>query len=179
MTLFLTPGAGSTRDHPSLRAIEEAVDDLVVRHDFPYRREGRRAPDRSPKLVADVVEATAPLPRPLVLGGRSMGGRICSMAVADGLVAGVRGLVLICYPLHPPGKPERLRIEHLPRIDVPCLFLSGTRDPFGTPEELETAAATIPGPVTHHWFVGARHELKGLDGEIASRVREWVAGLPG
>lgn len=179
MTVFLTPGAGSTRDHPSLRAIEEAVDDTVIRHDFRYRQEGRRAPDRAPKLVAEVVEATATLPRPLVLGGRSMGGRICSMAVADGLVAGVRGLALVCYPLHPPGKPERLRTEHLPRIEVPCLFVSGTKDPFGTPEELEAATATIPGAVTHVWFDGARHELEGLDEAIAEAVREWLDGLPG
>jgi uncharacterized protein len=178
VNVFLTPGAGSTRDHPSLLAIEAAVAPVpIVRHDFPYRREGRRAPDRAPKLVADVVEATAPLGRPLVLGGRSMGGRICSMAVADGLVPGAAGLVLVCYPLHPPGKPERLRTEHLPRIPVPCLFLSGTRDPFGTPEELEAATATIPAPVEHVWFEGARHELKGLDADIAVHVHRWLAAL--
>lgn len=179
MNLFLTPGAGSTRDHASLRAIEDAVEVPVVRHDFPYRREGRRAPDRAPKLVADVAEATADLGRPLVLGGRSMGGRICSMAVADGLVDGAAGLVLICYPLHPPGKPDRLRTEHLPRIEVPCLFLSGTKDPFGTPDELEAATSLIPAAVTHVWFDGARHDLKGKDGEIAAHVRAWLDGLRG
>jgi predicted alpha/beta-hydrolase family hydrolase len=176
VTLFLTPGAGSSRDHPSLLAIEEAVDVPVVRHDFPYRREGRRAPDRAPRLVADVVEATAGLPRPLVLGGRSMGGRICSMAVADGLVDAA-GLVLVCYPLHPPGKPEKPRTEHLPRLSVPCLFLSGTKDPFGTPEELTAATATIPGPVTHVWLDGARHDLRGKDASIAEAVAGWLSAL--
>jgi predicted alpha/beta-hydrolase family hydrolase len=104
-----------------------------------------------------------------------MGGRICSMAVADGLPAA--GLVLICYPLHPPGKPEQLRVEHLPKLTMPCLFVSGTRDQFGTPAELEAATARIPGPVEHVWIDGARHDLKGKDAEIAEVVARWVKGL--
>jgi predicted alpha/beta-hydrolase family hydrolase len=173
--LFLTPGAGSSADHPSLRAIEEAVDIPVIRHDFPYRRAGRRAPDRAPVLIADVV-ASVPGPG-WVLGGRSMGGRICSMAVADGLKA--TGLVLISYPLHPPGKPDTLRTEHLPRIVVPCLFLSGTRDAFGTPAELENATTMIAGPVTHVWIEGKGHDLKGCDARIATEVASFLAGLRG
>jgi predicted alpha/beta-hydrolase family hydrolase len=110
----------------------------------------------------------------LVLGGRSMGGRMCSMAVAEGLPAA--GLVLVGYPLHPPGRPDRLRTEHLPALEVPCLFVSGTRDPFGTPEELEAATATIPGPVTHRWVEGGRHELKGAEAEVARHVRDWLGG---
>lgn len=172
--LFLTPGAGSTRDHSSLRAIEAAVAPLpVIRHDFPYRREGRKAPDRAPKAIADIVEH---VPGPgWVLGGRSFGGRMCSMAVAEGLPAA--GLVLICYPLHPPGKPETLRTEHLPRITVPCLFISGTRDAFGAPDELEAATAAIPGPVTHVWVEGKGHDLKGADALLATTVQEWLAAL--
>ena len=172
--LFLTPGAGSNRDHSSLRAIEAAVAPLpVIRHDFPYRREGRKAPDRAPKAIADIVEH---VPGPgWVLGGRSFGGRMCSMAVADGLPAA--GLVLICYPLHPPGKPETLRTEHLPRITVPCLFISGTRDAFGAPDELEAATAVIPGPVTHVWVEGKGHDLKGADSLLATTVQEWLAAL--
>jgi hypothetical protein len=104
-----------------------------------------------------------------------MGGRICSMAVADGLPAA--GLVLICYPLHPPGKPEQLRVEHLPKLTMPCLFVSGTRDQFGTPAELEAATAMIPGPVEHVWIDGARHDLKGKDAEIAEVVARWIKGL--
>lgn len=177
---LLFPGAGTGADHPSLVAVEEALVPLpVTRADFPYRKEGRKAPDRAPKLVAAVVEEAAGLaersgvaPERIVLGGRSMGGRMCSMAVAEGLPAA--GLVLICYPLHPPGKPERLRIEHLPEITVPCLFLSGTRDPFGTPEELEHHTAAIAGPVTHVWLEGARHDLKGCDEEIARAIATWV-----
>ena len=183
--LLLTPGAGSSREHPSLLAIEQAVQPLpVLRHDFPYRRNGKKAPDRAPVLLADIVEAASSFaertkldPASLVLGGRSMGGRICSMAVADGLPAA--GLVLISYPLHPPGKPERLRVEHLPNLKVPCLFLSGTRDAFGTPAELEAATRTIPGPVTHVWIDGAAHELKRADQRVADEVVSWLAGLRG
>ncbi len=178
--LLLFPGAGSSASHPSLVAIEDAVAPLPVsRADFPYRREGRRAPDRAPKLLACVVEEagllaerTAVDPARVVLGGRSMGGRMCSMAVADGLPAA--GLVLISYPLHPPGKPERLRIEHLPALRVPCLFISGTRDAFGTPAELEEHTAAIPGAVTHVWIDGKGHDLKGQDQVIADAVASWL-----
>jgi predicted alpha/beta-hydrolase family hydrolase len=101
-----------------------------------------------------------------------MGGRVCSMAVAAGLPAA--GLVLIAYPLHPPGRPEQLRIEHLPALSLPCLFVSGTRDPFGSPAELEAATAAIPGPVTHVWVEGGRHDLRGADAEVAEAVRAWL-----
>ncbi len=182
--VLLLPGAGSSAGHPCLVAIEEALAPLpVTRADFPYRREGRKAPDRASKLVASVVEEAGRLaerdgvaPERIVLGGRSMGGRMCSMAVAEGLPAA--GLVLVAYPLHPPGRPENLRIDHLPAIGVPCLFVSGTRDPFGTPEELEHHAAAIAGPVTHVWIEGSRHDLKGKDHAIAATVRDWIADLP-
>src|SRR5262245_11370378 len=181
--LLLAPGAGSSRDHPSLRAIEAAVAPIPVgRMDFPYRKAGRSAPDRPPVLLAAVGEEAAALvasarirPNRLALGGRSMGGRICSMAVADGLPASA--LVLISYPLHPPGRPDTMRTEHLPRLTVPCLFVSGTRDPFGSPDELTAATATIPGPVTHEWIDGGRHELRGADQRIASTVAGWLRGL--
>jgi predicted alpha/beta-hydrolase family hydrolase len=179
--LLLFPGAGSDRTHSSLAAIEEALAPLPVeRADFPYRREGRRAPDRPPKLMACVRDEAALLahrtgvdPAGLVLGGRSMGGRICSLVVADGLPAA--GLVLISYPLHPPGRPDQLRVDHFPRLDLPCLFVSGTRDPFGRPEELESHTEAIPGPVTHTWVDGGRHELKNADTQIVGAVRAWLA----
>ena len=112
----------------------------------------------------------------MVLGGRSMGGRMCSMAVAEGLPAA--GLVLISYPLHPPGRPDRLRIEHLPRLNVPCLFVSGTRDAFGTPAELEAATQAIPGPVTHEWIDGKDHGLRGAEDEVAGLVMAWLERTP-
>ena len=97
------------------------------------------------------------------------------MAVAEGLPAA--GLVMISYPLHPPGKPERLRIEHLPDLRVPCLFVSGTRDAFGTPAELEHHTAAIAGPVTHVWIEGKGHDLKGQDQVVAEAVADWVRTL--
>ena len=154
----------------------------MVRADFPYRREGRKAPDRAPKLIACVRDEAAALagaagvePAAVALGGRSMGGRMCSLAVAEGLPAAA--LVLISYPLHPPGRPDRLRVEHFPALDVPCLFVSGTRDPFGAPDELEAHTAAITGPVTHAWVDGGRHELRGADDKVAATVADWLAAL--
>lgn len=186
--LLLFPGAGSASTHPSLMAIERAVAPMPCRRaDFPYRLAGRKAPDRAPVLLQSVREHAAALlaepPRRktvdgLVLGGRSMGGRMCSLAVGDAdRPLPAKGLVLICYPLHPPGKPDTLRVEHFPRLTVPCLFISGTRDAFGTPDELSHWTATIPGPVTHEWFEGKGHDLKGCDQRIAELVAAWVSAL--
>jgi hypothetical protein len=183
-TLLLFPGASSGRDHPSLVALEKAVAPAwaTVRADFAYRREGRRAPDRTPKLLATVREELAAIDSDrVVIGGRSMGGRMCSMVAAgvdgDPVPATLAGVVLVSYPLHPPGKPENLRVEHLPSIRVPCLFVHGTRDPFGSPPELREWTRTIPGRVTHHWVEGGRHDLKGADAEVASAVAGWLAAL--
>ncbi len=180
--LLLAPGAGTDCNHPSLLAIEEAVAPMPVRRfDFPYRRAGRRAPDRAPVLlqaVRDEIDAACEEwgAGSLVVGGRSMGGRMCSMVAAEGHPA-IGGVVAICYPLHPPGKPEKLRVEHLVDLRVPCLFVSGDRDPFGTPDELTAATSTIPGTVTHHWLPGKRHDLKGADAEIAEVVAAWIRSL--
>ncbi|MFP5375477.1 MAG: alpha/beta family hydrolase [Acidimicrobiia bacterium] len=180
--LLLTPGASASRDQPALVAIDRAVGAagvVVERMDFPYTRAGRRAPDRPPVLVAAVAEGAAALaaaagvaPGRVVLGGRSMGGRICSMAAAEGLAC--LGLVLVSYPLHPPGRPDRLRVDHFPRLRVPCLFVSGTRDAFAAPAELEEHAAAIPGPVSHVWLDGGDHGLRGRDAEVAAAVAAWV-----
>jgi len=180
MNLLLFPGSGSSSSHPSLLAIAKAVAPMkCVRADFPYRKAGRKAPDRAPVLMQAVREEAAPLMKGgLVLGGRSLGGRVCSMVVGDAedpLPA--KGLVLISYPLHPPGKPDKLRVEHLPRITVPCLFVQGTRDTFGSPEELQQWTKTIPGKVTHHWMEGKGHDLKGADRAIADVVAAWISGL--
>ena len=179
----MTPGAGSDRNHPALKAIEAAVAPLpTARVDFPYRKEGRRTPDRAPTLIACVREEAAVLvaealirPASLALGGRSMGGRMCSMAVAEGLPA--RALVLISYPLHPPGKPESLRVDHFPQLHVPCLFVSGTKDPFGAPDELERHSKAIPAEVTHLWIEGGGHDFKRHNDEVANTVKDWLKSL--
>jgi hypothetical protein len=182
--LVLTPGAGAGRDHPTLVAIDDALGPegiTVARIDFPYRLAGRRAPDRAPVLIAAVVDAANALADKLdvttdqlALGGRSMGGRMCSMAVAAGLEAAA--LVLISYPLHPPSRPEKLRTEHFGGITVPSLFVSGTRDSFATPDELEAATQGIPGPVTHVWLEGGDHGLRRKDDTVASVVYDWLTG---
>ena len=183
-TLLLYPGAGTDCAHPSLLAVERRLGRTArtERRDFPYRREGRKAPDRAPKLMASIRDDLASFHRrrgPIVMGGRSMGGRMTSMIAADvdggGPVDRLAGLVLVCYPLHPPAKPENLRVEHLPDITVPCLFVSGTRDPFGSPEELTEWTATIPAPVEHVWVEGGRHDLRGADDQIAEAVADFVA----
>lgn len=190
----LWPGAGTSAEHPSLLAIEAGLAPLhVERFDFPYRREGRRAPDRANKLIASLREDVAGLcerlgttPDHVVLGGRSMGGRMCSMAVAGATGATAKGaqrwqeplpaagVVLLGYPLHPPGRPDRLRTEHLPRVTVPTLFVQGDRDPFGTPDELAEAQRLVPGPVTSVTIPGARHELKGVDDQVLDAIRAWL-----
>jgi uncharacterized protein len=181
--VLLTPGASAGREQPALVAVEEALAPVPVeRMDFPYRKAGRNAPDKAPVLIeavregaADLAKRTRLAPDRLVLGGRSMGGRMCSMAVADGLPA--LGLALISYPLRPPGKPEKSRTEHLPNLKVPCLFLSGTKDAFGTVDELEAATAAIPGSVTHVWLDGGDHGLRRRDDEVAAILRDWVLSL--
>jgi predicted alpha/beta-hydrolase family hydrolase len=184
--VLLAPGASADRNQAALVAIDEALTaagHTCRRMDFPYRRAGRRAPDREPVLVQAVVQeatrfcADAGLDgKHLLLGGRSMGGRMCSLAVAQGLVA-ARGLILISYPLHPPGRPDRLRSEHFPRLSVPCLFVSGTRDAFASPEELEAATSAIEGPVTPVWIEGKDHGLRKTDEEVAQLVLDWVSSL--
>ena len=181
--LLLTHGAGGGPDQHTLLALEAGLDLPVRRIEFPYRREGRRFPDRAPKLIATVVEAAEAFAADLdtttaglVLGGRSMGGRMCSMAVAEGLPAA--GLVLLSYPLHPPGKPEKLRVEHFGGIGVPALFVLGDRDPFGTPEEFADHIGAIPGDVTILWLQGQRHDPKpAADSEIVAVVAAFLASL--
>ncbi|MFV0316601.1 MAG: alpha/beta family hydrolase [Microthrixaceae bacterium] len=177
--LVLWPGAGTGADHPSLLAIRDAITEMPVEPvDFPYRREGRKAPDRAPKLIASIVDEVARIAEGLgvetsrlVIGGRSMGGRMCSMAAAEGLE--VAGVVLIAYPLHPPTKPDKLRTEHLGDLRVPSLWLCGDRDPFGTPEEIGDAQSLVKGPVTSVTLKG-RHDLKGTDAEVIAEIRDWL-----
>jgi predicted alpha/beta-hydrolase family hydrolase len=177
--LLLAPGAGADRNQAAHVAVDDAVAAtgvIVTRMDFPYRQAGRRSPDRPPVLLAAVrAEAAALQARVerLVAGGRSMGGRMCSMAVAEGIPAA--GLVLISYPLHPPGRPDRPRTDHLPALRVPSLWVSGTRDAFGSVSELEAALTAVPGPVTLRWIDGGDHGLRGKDRQVAAIVAEWMA----
>lgn len=185
--VLLYPGAGASRDQTTLVNIDAAVTALrgwsAVRADFPYRKAGRRAPDRPPVLMNSVREELAAIGgrKRVVVGGRSMGGRICSMvaAGADDLAppTQVAGIVTVAYPLHPPGRPDRLRVEHMPSVTVPWLFVQGTKDPFGSPEEFTEWAKTVTGPVAHHWVENRGHDLKGADAEVCRVITDWIQSL--
>lgn len=189
--VILFPGAGTNANHQSLVAIEDRIKQSqpnfnIRRVDFAYRIAGKSFPDRAPVLIKTVQNAVFKAAKDwgcatsqIVIGGRSMGGRMCSMAVADAeQKLDVAALVCICYPLHPPKQPEKLRTEHFPRINVRTLFISGTRDEFGTVEELKNATATISSQVTHEWIDGARHDLKNRDDEVAELFAEFIVRLP-
>jgi predicted alpha/beta-hydrolase family hydrolase len=166
-----------------------------MRVDFPYRMAGRRIPDRAPVLIQAVRDALVQAARlwkcethQIVIGGRSMGGRMCTLAVSgfDGNERStepvsepitVAGVVCVSYPLHPPGKPDRLRVVHFPYVAVPTLFLSGTRDEFATPDELHRHLAVLGTAPTIHLIDGGRHDLRGKDSEVAERVAQWVGEL--
>jgi uncharacterized protein len=167
--LVLTHGAGGNCRMPLLVAASEAFADAgvtVLRCDLPFRQKrptGPPSPSGAATDRAGLREATAAL-RPLVsgrvfLGGQSYGGRQATMLAAD--EPGVAdALLLFSYPLHPPGKPERLRTEHFPRLTVPALFVSGTVDPFGAPAELSAVVGLIPAPTQIIVIDGAGHDLR-------------------
>ncbi|MEC9010127.1 MAG: alpha/beta fold hydrolase [Planctomycetota bacterium] len=162
-TIVLAHGAGRGWDSPSLVAIAEGLaraGHRVVRFEFPYmvrRREDgtRRPPDRQPVLLETwraVIEALGP--DRLVIGGKSMGGRMASL-VAD--ECGVAGLVCLGYPFHPPAKPEKLRTEHLAGLSTPTLIVQGDRDRFGTPGEV--AGYLLSEEIRVHWMPDGDHDL--------------------
>ncbi|MDV3125697.1 dienelactone hydrolase family protein [Mycobacterium sp. 21AC1] len=171
--VVLTHGAGGSRESPLLvRICDEWARRgwLAVRYNLPYRRRRPKGPPSgSAKTdqagIVEAVELARTLgPGPVIAGGHSYGGRMTSMALAEKL-ATVDVLTLFSYPLHPPGKPERARTEHLPEIAVPTVFTHGTADPFGTMDELRAAAALVGGRTEVVEITGARHDLgsKTLD----------------
>ena len=163
-TVVLAHGAGAPMDSPFMNAMAAglaAAGLRAARFEFPYmsrRRVGeRRPPDREPVLRAAwlaVIDALGGGER-LVIGGKSMGGRFASL-VAD--EAGVRGLVCLGYPFHPPDKPERLRTAHLEDLRTPALIVQGTRDPFGTREEV--AAFDLSPSIRLAWMEDGDHSFK-------------------
>jgi predicted alpha/beta-hydrolase family hydrolase len=167
--LVLTHGAGGNCTMPLLVSAASAFSEAgfdVLRCDLPFRQRRPTGPPSPSGAAADreglrlAVEAMRGLgAQRIVLGGQSYGGRQATMLAADrpDLVA---GLLLFSYPLHPPGKPERLRTEHLPRLSVPCVFVQGGNDPFGTPAELAEAIQLIPALTEMIPVDGAGHDLK-------------------
>ncbi len=171
-TVVLTHGAGGSRESPMLiRICDEWARRgwLAVRYDLPYRRRRPKGPPSGSAAAdqAGIVEAIdwahSQGHGPVIAGGHSYGGRMTSVVVSAS--APVDVLTLFSYPLHPPGKPERARTEHLPNITVPTVFTHGTADPFGTLDELRAAATLVAGPVEIVEITAARHDLgsKTLD----------------
>ncbi len=169
--VLLAHGAGSDLHASALVVAADALAAAGVpslRFNFPYRSAGRRAPDRAAVLLGATRQAARsladrtmlPADR-VVLGGRSMGGRYGSLLAGDAEdPRPALALLLLGYPLHPPGKPEQPRVEHFPRLTMPVLFVAGTNDAFGTPDELRSAARRIPGPVRWSWVPTADHSFK-------------------
>jgi len=167
--LVLTHGAGANCRTPLLQTVAEAScarGVTVVRYDLPFRQKRPSGPphpsggaeDRR-GLLALAEEMRRQVGGAVVLAGHSYGGRQCSMLAAEEPGA-ADGLLLLSYPLHPPGKPEQLRTGHFPLIRVPALFVSGVRDEFGTPEELEREIHVIPGGARLQLVEGAGHDLR-------------------
>ncbi|MGE2689252.1 alpha/beta family hydrolase [Mycolicibacterium pulveris] len=171
--VVLTHGAGGSRDSPLLQKVCDEWARrgwLAVRYNLPYRRRRPKGPPSGSANAdqAGVAEAVAVARTladgPVIAGGHSYGGRMTSMAVADRTVD-VDVLMLFSYPLHPPGKPERLRTEHLAHITTPTVFTHGSSDPFGTIAELGAAAELVAARTELVEVTGARHDLgaKSLD----------------
>jgi predicted alpha/beta-hydrolase family hydrolase len=171
--VVLTHGAGGSRESALLKKICDEWARrgwLAVRYNLPYRRRRPKGPPSGSAAtdqtgVVEAIELVRTMADgPVVAGGHSYGGRMTSMVVAE-RTAKVDALTLFSYPLHPPGKPERLRTEHLPGIAAPTVFTHGTSDPFGSIDELRAAAALIPAPTELVEVTGARHDLgsKTLD----------------
>ena len=196
--VLLAHGAGSDMHAPVLRRVAAALAAAKVpslRFNHRYRTLGRKAPDSKAVLAASTDEAIAELrrrsglpPERLVLGGRSMGGRLClEWAGAHGPRA-CAGLPMLGYPLHPAGKPHLRRDEAFASVDAPVLFVSGTRDALAPRGEFELSARAIKAPVTFHWLESADHGYRPLKSsgrtiddvhaEAADAVVEWVRALP-
>src|SRR5262245_20778673 len=149
----------------------------VVRFNFPYRDNGRKLPDPMPVLkesIAAVANGVRDQGK-LILGGRPMGGRAASMLAADGFACD--GLLLLAYPLHPAGRPEKLRDAHLAQIRVPVLCFNGTRDELCRRDLMERAVAGLPS-WKMHWLEGAGHSFRARDlGEVVEVSRDWLSRL--
>jgi uncharacterized protein len=193
--LVLAHGAGAPQSHPFMVSFAHALSERgidVLTFNFLYTEQRRKVPDRMPQLVAcyraviGAARAYVPSARErLFIGGKSMGGRVATHVVADDPSIAVAGVVLLGYPLHPPGRLDQLRDAHLPEVKRPMLFVQGSRDTFGTPSELKPILASLsPLPTLHH-IDGGDHSFKigGRDAkarqtavyaEIQDTIVDWI-----
>lgn len=190
--LVLAHGAGAGRRHPFMVAAAQGLANRgihVMTFDFPYMHDRRKVPDRTPVLESSFRSAIAAAMsqpglagRALFLGGKSMGGRMATHLGAQ--QDGVSGIVVLGYPLHPPGKPDQLRVSHWPAIAVPLLIVQGERDPFGTPAEFDAPLTTMPRGATLHVVPGGDHSLAvrgrgqaAVFESVLDTVAEWMMGI--
>jgi uncharacterized protein len=185
-------GAGGHKDDRGMLALARTLEPRgfeVVRFNFPYRDKKSSRPDPMPVLKATIAQVAERVraekkPAKLILGGRSMGGRAASMLAADGFACD--GLLLLAYPLHPAGQPDKLRDAHLAKIGVRVLCFNGTRDALCRRDLMERATANLPS-WTMHWLEGADHSFRvlkssgrteaGVLEEVGESSRRWLDGL--
>jgi len=194
-TLMLAHGAGAPQQHPFMIGFARALSERgldVLTFNFLYTEQRRKIPDRMPQLITcyraaiDAARGEVASARErLFIGGKSMGGRAATHVAAEDTALTVAGIVLLGYPLHPPGRPGQLRDAHLPSVGRPMLFVQGTRDTFGTPSELKPILASLsPLPTLHH-VEGGDHSFKiaGRDArtrqaavyaEVQDTIVEWI-----
>lgn len=168
--LVITPGASADRDHSTLVAIEEALPEIEVRRLTLATTSVPRAVDKIVAETNDLAETLGVSTAQIAIGGRSFGGRACSVAAAEGLDVG--GLVLLSYPLHPPGKPDKLRVDHFRSISVPTLFVSGRKDPFGSPEEFEQHIGSVDAETEMAWVDGPHAPKGAAEAMVVELVRD-------
>ncbi len=186
--MVLAHGAGTDQRHPMVSGIAQAIATAghgVMTFNYPYTEAGRRAPDRAPKLLAchravaaHAVQRYGSAP---ILAGRSMGGRMATMLAAGG--AEVAGIVCLAYPLHPAGKPDRLRIEHLPEVTVPMLFFQGSRDSLSRADLFDEHVRPLPNATVID-MEGADHSFRGrgwtperVQSTVVEAYQAWLVNL--
>jgi predicted alpha/beta-hydrolase family hydrolase len=192
--LVLAHGAGAGQHSAFMTSFARALASLgldTITFNFLYTELGRRLPDRRPVLeacyrsvVRAAIQHVASARRALFIGGKSMGGRIATEIAAADQTLPVRGLVLLGYPLHPPGRPADKRDGHLPRVRRPMLFVQGGRDTFGTPAELEPILTSVSPTATLHVVSGGDHsfrvpksnqrELAAVFDTVQRTIVDWV-----
>ncbi len=198
LAVLLAPGAGGDLQTAGLVALAELIAEAghtAVRVNLPYRQAGRRSPPRadrtvpSYRAVAEAARSAVPASS-WVVGGKSYGGRVATMAVAQGMEAA--GVLCYGYPLHPPGKPDRLRVDHWPEVGVPVAIVQGSRDTFGTPAEFEPHLGKFPRRATmivveggdHSCRIAGKHSPDGKPrneaaalGRHARELSDWLDSL--
>lgn len=183
--MVLAHGAGAGMRHPFLNALSARLAEREVatfRYQFPYMDARRRRPDPPATLVAGVRAAVEETMRlvpglPMFAGGKSLGGRMTSTAQSEGPLPGVQGLVLVGFPLHPPGRPGTRRADHLDAVTIPMLFLQGTRDDFAGLDEIRPVLARFGSRATLHVVDGADHSFHVLkrSGRTDAKVLHEIA----